>query len=169
MLYFKPDGIGKVTHQLKPPALDLAFPRCLLAGTKACPMTLSLAIEDSQHFAHEENGAISIFARSNGRFLGFDDDHCFNKSKACATVEVPGPDVCIRSDLAVMDVFFTLDVPVSPGLVSLEFEFGGSPLSNRKPVSLALSAIHSCSLVSALCRRCLSRGHIILVLCRFWL
>ena len=113
----------------QPPLLELVYPRCLLAGSIACPLTLTLAGEELN--THQSQ-TVKVYARHKGRFLGSGSDESFMSSMACATVAMPSPRH--TKDISADNVFFSLDAPSSPGLVSFEFDLGG-PMSNWKPVS----------------------------------
>ena len=79
--------------------------------------------------------SMNVYARSKGHFLGSKSDQPFdNNTMACFTLPSPGPGMYFdNASGSTLDVFFTLDAPMAPGLVSIELDLG-SCLSNWKPV-----------------------------------
>ena len=98
-------------------------------------MTLTLASQDILPWPLDEQQHINIYARNQGRFLGCQSEESFNKTMACFNLPAPGPAMDVDEHAGTLDIFFNLDAPSGPGLVSFEFDLGGGCLSNWKPVS----------------------------------
>ena len=109
------------------PALSLAYPRCLLAGTRGCSLTLSVG-----NLAPQPGQCIKVFARHQGCFLGSETEEGFRSTLACSELEVPGPGA-FSDGGSETELYITLDAPVSAGLITIECE-ASNLLSNWKPV-----------------------------------
>ena len=121
-----PEGVPRVPSP-PTPVLTLAYPRCLLAGTKDCALTLTL--DGSAH----SDRLVRVFARHHrGAFLGQGLDEGYMASLACASTYLSGGD---EEASAEKEVFFSLDAPDQPGLIAFECEHEGGLMSNWKPVS----------------------------------
>ena len=121
-----PEGLPRALPPAAP-ALNMAYPRCLLAGTKDCALTLTL--DGPIHPPYD--GPVRVFARHyQGAFLGRTSDDGYKRALACATTALSG-DALLEEEL-----FFDLDAPDTPGLIVFECEHEGGLLGNWKPVSL---------------------------------
>ena len=120
------------------PLLDLVYPRCLLAGSKACPMTLTCAGEG----LYGSSQTVKVYARHKGRFLGSGTDDNFLSFKACATIATSTMSSTTNDESidGAAYILFSLDAPSSPGLVCFEYDVGGA-MSNWKPVSGGIETI----------------------------
>ncbi|GAX76284.1 hypothetical protein CEUSTIGMA_g3729.t1 [Chlamydomonas eustigma] len=144
-------------HRRCSPHLQLAYPRCLLAGQVLSPLTLTISTSD-------DATQVRVFARHNGMFLpsSFEQEvtsstpstsSAGGASLACVILDVPGSQSYPASWLmtartgeqgradertvkrsSMNDIFFDLHSPETQGLIAIEFEVPDGSLSNWKPI-----------------------------------
>lgn len=141
-----PEGVSQAPFPATP-VLTMAYPRCLLAGSKHCALTLTLdgPAPGSQQ---SDSRLVRVFARHHGgAFLGRGLDEEYMATLACASTYLDDGD----DALAEKEVFFSLDAPDQPGLIAFECEHEGGLMSNWKPVSDKAIDLGSCSLDVWIC------------------